>query len=221
MGWEKGEKATLSLPSGIRVYYVSYSVKKNFHKFRSYRKGHSMSLHHALPRFTAAFFLLVALSLPASAPLSAQEKAGDTLIGKAAPELILKDQSGKDFRLSALKGKVVLLEFWATWCPDCKEVLPSVQELFTKYTAKGLAVVLISVDVKTDAVKPFLEEKGYTFPVLLADRKAEDLKKTFQAKRIPTAWLIDRKGIVRAGYVEYGKKGAPEVEAQIVKLIGE
>ena len=172
-------------------------------------------------RLISACFLLAALALFSALSLSAQEKGGESLIGKAAPELALKDINGKDFRLSALKGKVVLLEFWATWCPDCREVLPSMQELFTKYTGKGLEVAAVSIEVKTEAVRPFLVKNGYTFPVLLADRKADDLKKTFRANRIPTAWLIDRKGIIRAGYVEYGEKGAPEVEAQIVKLLGE
>jgi thiol-disulfide isomerase/thioredoxin len=177
-------------------------------------------LHRTLPRLAAACFLVAALSFSV-APLAAQVNKGGTLVGKAAPELILKDRSGKEFRLSALKGRVVLLEFWATWCPDCCEVLPSVQELSVKYKGKGLEVVTVSVENKTKAVQPFMMEKGYTFPVLLAGRKAEELRKTFLVQRIPTAWLIDRRGTVRAGYVEYGEKGAPEVEAQIIKLLEE
>ena len=172
-------------------------------------------------RFAAAGLLLAALSLFAAVPLSGQENAGKTLIGKTAPDFTLKDASGKDFRLSSLKGKVVFLEFWATWCPDCREVLPSLQELHTKYQAKGLEVITVSVEAKIKAVRPFMEKNGYTFPALIADRKAEELQKLFLANRIPTAWLVDRKGVVRAGFVEYGVKGAGEVEKQIVKLLGE
>jgi peroxiredoxin len=180
-----------------------------------------MSMDKILIHLAAAGFLIGVLSLFIATPLFAQEKAGETLIGKAAPDFTLKDRSGKDFRLSSLKGKVVLLEFWATWCPDCRDVLPSVQELSVKYKAKGLEVVAVSIETKTQAVQPFLEKNGYTFPALIADRKADELRKTFLVQRIPTAWLIDRKGVVRAGYVEYGKKGAGEVETQIVKLLGE
>ncbi len=180
-----------------------------------------MSLRRTFSRVAALAFLLAALTLTVAAPPPVQGAEAVTLIGKAAPELVLKGADGKDFRLSSLRGKVVFLEFWATWCSDCKKVLPDVQALFTKYKGKGLEVVTVSVDVKTRAVQPFMKEKGYTFPALLADRKAEELRKTFLVQRIPTLWLIDRTGVVRAGYVEYGKKGASEVEARIVQLLGE
>lgn len=122
----------------------------------------------------------------------------------------LKDQYGKTHKLSDYKGKVVFLNFWATWCPPCKMEMPDIQKLYEKYEKQGekSEVVVISVaapntqdEKDIDGIKAFLEENGYTYPVLM-----DDGGYTFGAYRIsslPTTFMIDKEGNV-FGYVQGG-----------------
>ena len=122
----------------------------------------------------------------------------------------LKDQYGKTQKLSDYKGKVVFLNFWATWCPPCKMEMPDIQKIYEKYEKQGekSEVVVLSVaapntqdEKDIDGIKAFLEENGYTYPVLM-----DDGGYTFGAYRIsslPTTFMIDKEGNV-FGYVQGG-----------------
>ena len=122
----------------------------------------------------------------------------------------LKDQYGKTQKLSDYKGKVVFLNFWATWCPPCKMEMPDIQKIYEKYEKQGekSEVVVLSVaapntqdEKDIDGIKSFLEENGYTYPVLM-----DDGGYTFGAYRIsslPTTFMIDKEGNV-FGYVQGG-----------------
>ena len=122
----------------------------------------------------------------------------------------LKDQYGKTHKLSDYKGKVVFLNFWATWCPPCKMEMPDIQKIYEKYEKQGekTEVVVLSVvapntqdEKDVEGIKAFLEENGYTYPVLM-----DDGGYTFGAYRIsslPTTFLIDKEGNV-FGYVQGG-----------------
>ena len=122
----------------------------------------------------------------------------------------LKDQYGKTHKLSDYKGKVVFLNFWATWCPPCKMEMPDIQKIYEKYEKQGekSEVVVLSVaapntqdEKDIDGIKAFLEENGYTYPVLM-----DDGGYTFGAYRIsslPTTFMIDKEGNV-FGYVQGG-----------------
>lgn len=122
----------------------------------------------------------------------------------------LKDQYGKTHKLSDYKGKVVFLNFWATWCPPCKMEMPDIQKLYEKYEKQGekSEVVVLSVaapntqdEKNIDGIKAFLEENGYTYPVLM-----DDGGYTFGAYRIsslPTTFMIEKEGNV-FGYVQGG-----------------
>lgn len=122
----------------------------------------------------------------------------------------LKDQYGKTQKLSDYKGKVVFLNFWATWCPPCKMEMPDIQKIYEKYEKQGekSEVVVLSVaapntqdEKDIDGIKSFLEENGYTYPVLM-----DDGGYTFGVYRIsslPTTFMIDKEGNV-FGYVQGG-----------------
>ena len=122
----------------------------------------------------------------------------------------LKDQYGKTHKLSDYKGKVVFLNFWATWCPPCKMEMPDIQKIYEKYEKQGekSEVVVLSVvapntqdERDVEGIKAFLEENGYTYPVLM-----DDGGYTFGAYRIsslPTTFMIDKEGNV-FGYVQGG-----------------
>ena len=137
--------------------------------------------------------------------------------GNKIPDFTLKDLNGKEVRLSDFTGKVTFLEFWATWCPDCKRVLPHTQKLFEKFKGSDLALVTVSVDTKTrEDVPNFMKDNKYSFPVLL---DGDALRKSFQVRTIPTAYIIDRKGMIRAQFVEYREEGEKEIERIITQLM--
>jgi len=160
-----------------------------------------------------AIFMSI-LTVPAA---WAQPKPGpESLIGNKLPDTLLNDLTGKPGRISGRTGKVVFVEFWATWCPDCREVAPHVQALHEKYGKSGLVVVAISVDTKAKTVEKYMAENKLTYPVLMGN---ENTRTMFRVLRIPTVYLIDRKGTVSAVYVEYGEKRAPEVETKVKELL--
>ena len=114
---------------------------------------------------------------------------------KKAPDFSLKDLNGRAVEIKQFKGKVIFLNFWATWCGPCKEEMPSMEELYQQFKSKDFIFLTISVDYeKKEIVKQFIAKHRYTFPVLLDPECATlDL---FQVKGIPTTFLIDKKGMM-------------------------
>ncbi len=115
------------------------------------------------------------------------------LAKEAASDFTLRDVDGNAVTLSALKGQVVVLSFWATWCGPCKEEMPHFQELYGKLASDGLVVLSISTDDARSAskVKPYVKKMGYTFPVLL-DRDATVIGAYNPSKTLPYTVVIDR-----------------------------
>ena len=108
-----------------------------------------------------------------------------------APNFCLEDLKGEKLELRNFKGKVVFLNFWATWCGPCKEEMPSIEALYQQFKEKDFVFLTISVDYEgKKPVKEFIEKQRYTFPVLL-DPKCEILD-LYQVKGIPTTILIDK-----------------------------
>ena len=122
-----------------------------------------------------------------------------------APELTLYDQYGQFHRLSDYRGKVVFLNFWATWCPPCRAEMPDIQSLYETYGADDEQVAILAVatpgyngEGSESEVTAFLEENGYTYPVLM-DGTGE-LMRGYGISAIPTTFMIDANGGVY-GYV--------------------
>ncbi len=117
---------------------------------------------------------------------------------QAAPELALEDSAGKTMTLKNYRGKVVLLDFWATWCHGCVKEIPWFAGFEKTYGAKGLAVVGVSMDEGGwNAVKPFLAENQVPYRMLLGN---EATAKRFGIESLPDTFLIDREGKVAAAY---------------------
>jgi peroxiredoxin len=107
------------------------------------------------------------------------------------PEFTLQDLSGKTWTFSALRGKVVLVNFWATWCPPCRKEMPDLETLYQRFESKGFVVLGIS-DEKAAKVDPFIRERKVSFPVLLdPERKVNE---TFVVQGIPKSFVYDREG---------------------------
>jgi cytochrome c biogenesis protein CcmG, thiol:disulfide interchange protein DsbE len=140
-------------------------------------------------------------------------------LNAAAPEFMLRDLSGRNVSLSDYKGKVVLLEFWATWCPPCKASIPALVELNRKYQQKGFIVVGVSMDTDSDAsekIRQFSASHNVTFPVLLAN---ETTPKLYKVISIPTSFLIGRDGNIVDIYKGYSEAFENHVSAKIEKLL--
>lgn len=119
------------------------------------------------------------------------------LAAETATDFTLRDINGKEMTLSQLKGKVVVMSFWATWCGPCKEEMPHLQAMFKELEAQGLVVLSISTDDARSAsrVKPFIMKMGYTFPVLL-DRESTVISSYNPSKTLPYTVVVDREGNV-------------------------
>jgi len=117
---------------------------------------------------------------------------------KIAPAFTLQDSSGKTARLTEYHGRVVLLDFWATWCHGCKEEIPWFAEFDRKYGKQGLAVVGISMDDEGwKVVTPFIKSAGVPYRIVLGDQKTG---KDYGIFNMPAPFLIDGEGRIAAAY---------------------
>ncbi|MDM5326509.1 redoxin domain-containing protein [Neobacillus sp. CF12] len=115
---------------------------------------------------------------------------GGLKVGAKAPDFELKTLTGETVKLSDLKGKKVMLNFWATWCPPCKAEMPAMEE-FHKEVGDDVVILAVNIDPHLD-VQAFVNENGITFPIPL---DAEDkVNETYQVLSIPTTYFIDTKG---------------------------
>lgn len=112
-----------------------------------------------------------------------------------APDFSLHDLSGKEVKLSDFRGKVVLLNFFATWCYTCLWEMPEIEVLHDKYKERGFTVVAVSLDLDgPDKVKEFAEERGLTFPIVMDPKK--EVARRYSLKGPPVSYLIDGNGYV-------------------------
>lgn len=155
-------------------------------------------------RFLTAGALVLALAAVAGCSGKAEE--GKDLSGRA-PDFTLWSVSGSQVKLSDYAGDVVVLDFWATWCPPCKEMIPVLSRLHRKLADRGVTVLGVSLDREGAAVlEPFIMEMKIPYPVLMGDDK---VKRAFGGiATIPTLFIVDREGrLVRklVGYHSYGQ----------------
>ena len=143
--------------------------------------------------------VLILLSTPAAAHAPQSHGFELTTFRRPppAPELLLTTPTGAPVTLKQFRGRVVLLNFWATWCPPCVKEMPSMEALYRKFKAEGLSVLAISLDVKGAAVVvPFLKKYKLTFPVALDPES--NSSKVYGASNLPSSFLVDRQGRVIA-----------------------
>jgi peroxiredoxin len=115
--------------------------------------------------------------------------------GTAAPDFTLKDLNGRDVSLSSLKGKVVFLNFWATWCPPCKEEIPSMMKLNQQMTGKSFQMLAVSIDEGgKDAVTAFFKRTGFNLPSL--NDPEQKAGKLYGITGVPETFVIDKNGVV-------------------------
>jgi thiol-disulfide isomerase/thioredoxin len=135
------------------------------------------------------------------------------LAGKPAPPLALVDINGNPVSLVAFKGKTVLLDFWTTWCPPCRDDGPALEKLNQKYGNKELAILGVSVDEERKVVAKFLKENPKTYPIVLT--LENDMPRPYQIGVFPTYIVIDHDGNVASAV--QGDKGFSELRTLLRK----
>jgi cytochrome c biogenesis protein CcmG/thiol:disulfide interchange protein DsbE len=136
--------------------------------------------------------------------------------GEPAPPFTLASLEGSQISLADFRGKVVILNFWATWCPPCKREIPDFIALQTKYAAQGLQVVGVAVSDEESAVRKFVSDAGMNYPVVFGTPAVSSQYGGIES--IPTTFIIDREGRTRETFVGY--RSADTFEAVIGPLLG-
>ncbi len=138
--------------------------------------------------------------------------AGAAPARTAAPNFKLNDLNGKAIQLSALRGKVVLLDFWATWCPPCRAEIPYFIGFYKTYKGKGLEIIGLSVGEKPETVKQFVQSNGINYPIAITSGQIEQAYGGIRG--IPTTFLIDKQGRIANKLIGYHDKEVFEKEIQ-------
>ena len=160
-------------------------------------------------------------SFPPMAAQGADAASTEALVGKAAPDFTLKTVDGKQVTLSKHKGSVVVLDFWATWCPPCKASLPHVQSLSAdkNRAGKGLHVLAVNAQETAERISAFLTQNKYTFAVPMDS--AGSAMKSYLVDGIPTTVVIGRDGVVRRVFIGYDEETAKAIDAAVDKTLAE
>ena len=142
--------------------------------------------------------------------------AREIRVSKGAPDFTLRDASGKRVSLSDFKGKVVVLNFWATWCGPCKTEIPWFIDFQKEWQSRGFTVLGVSMDEDGwKAINPYVAEKKINYPVLLGD---EDVNQAYGGiDALPTTFIISRDG--RVAFLHSGLVNRAEYEKEILQLL--
>jgi cytochrome c biogenesis protein CcmG, thiol:disulfide interchange protein DsbE len=148
-----------------------------------------------------------------------ESKSKHELMNNPAPSLAGESVNGKGkVSLDQWKGKVVLVDFWATWCEPCKKSFPKLEELRVKYGASGLEIVGISEDDEDGgAIKKFAETYGAKFPLLWD--KDKSLAGKYKPPNMPSSFLVDKNGVVRHVHLKYRDGDEREIEQEVKSLL--
>jgi len=161
--------------------------------------------------------LLPACSKEKDSKKTAPASASKAVEGGAAPDFTVKDLEGKDLKLSSLKGSVVLVNFWATWCPPCKEEIPSMIKLNKAMTGKAFRMLAISIDEGgKDAVLQYF--KGNRDLPTYLDNEGQT-SQLYGTTGVPETYIVDKQGIIQKKIVGGMDWNSPEVISYLDELL--
>ncbi len=169
----------------------------------------------AVTNFGAALLALCGLLL---GTCTAQGSELKPWTGGATPALELRDPAGKLHKLADYRGKVVVVNFWATWCPPCREEMPSMQALRMELAGKGFEVLAVNLMESSERIAAFRDSELIDLPVLM-DRDGAAAKR-WKVSMLPASFVIDRKGAIRYQLVGEATWTGPKVAPLIERLLG-
>ena len=150
--------------------------------------------------------------------LSGDHTAPPADVGAPAPEFRLPDLQGNEVALADYRGRVVLVNFWATWCKPCEDEMPAMERLYQEFAPSGLELLAVSVDEGIEEVQAFQERLQLSFPILHDPDK--DASESYQSYRFPETFLIDREGTLVARFIGPREWDAPAYRKRIGRLVG-
>ncbi|MBT3196584.1 MAG: TlpA family protein disulfide reductase [Gammaproteobacteria bacterium] len=219
--WRAGSAATLYPLADIRDWYIMHDPSKNPAE-RRIRGQLPRQLHQLAQQLEQYTFptrpIQQALTKPVATEVDLYRLTPITE-RPTAPDFTLQSSSGETLRLSQLHGKIVLINFWASWCPPCVEEIPSMNALYRRYSAQGLEILAINFQETQSEVSAFMKKVKIDFPVLLdRDGTAAHQWNVFS---LPSSFLIDRDGRVRYSVSRSIYWNRPEIFAILDKLTTE
>ena len=140
-------------------------------------------------------------------------------VGKPAPDFDTLDLDGKVWSLSKLKGKVVFINFWATWCSPCREEMPSMQRLYTKLPKDKFEMIALFNNDKKPAVRKFVSQLGLTFPILSDEHNFAGTK--YGLTGLPETFIVDKQGVIREKIIGPAKWDSPENVEMLMRYINQ
>ncbi len=159
----------------------------------------------------------VLVSVVAVSMLAASAVALDR--GTRAPEIGMRDLEGNTVTIASLRGRVVVVDFWASWCVPCADSMPLYQRLYETYRERGLTIIGVSQDQRVDNARTFAGRHRLSFPVVFDEGHA--IANRYAPPRMPTSYLIDRTGIVRHVHAGYRSSDAAQLESQVQALLNQ
>ena len=139
--------------------------------------------------------------------------------GDTPPAIDMPDQAGKKVDLEELEGKVILIDFWASWCGPCREEMPVLQAFHEKYAADGLVIIGVNIDSSLKKMNKFLERAPVSFRIVRDPKLA--VASRYEPPTMPSSYFISRDGRIRFLHAGFSKEDAPGFEARIKTLLAE
>ncbi len=135
--------------------------------------------------------------------------------GATAPDFTLFSPAGEEIDLSDFEGQVILVNWWATWCPPCKAEMPALNDFYETHKTDGFVVLAVNSQEGASTVKDFIQDNGFTFPVLL-DSQGQVMDR-YHVRALPTSFIIDRHGVIQ--HIQTGEISPQQLEAIVEPLL--
>jgi peroxiredoxin len=176
------------------------------------KKIASMNLTLRLLKYSLPFLIAILIQSPVGCKRETPKEKRPL-----APDFTLTSVDGKTITLSQLRGKVVLLDFWATWCAPCRLAIPHLNDLYKAYRKRGLEIIGLSLDkASAERVRKFALNMGIEYIIIMAN---DELVKKYGISPIPTTYLIDREGYIANKWVGFSQNLMSKIGAETERLI--